>query len=114
MCFSAPEKGDFSQDSDVIQLAKIGPFSRCYDVSIDKGEKKDIKESHPEITEHLKSVYGRFWEDARKHMINEEPEETNEDKSEFHEMYLKEMGQERYKAALSRKDELHKYYFRSK
>jgi arylsulfatase len=84
-----------------------------YDVSIDKGEKKDIKQAHLEMTEQLKSVYDRFWKDARKYMINEVPEETK-GKTEFHELYLKQMGQEKYKSALARKGKLQQYYFRSK
>lgn len=84
-----------------------------YDVSIDKGEQRDIKELHPEIAERLRSVYDRFWKDARQHMINEVPEEQREGKSEFREMYLKVMGEEKYKAALARRDRLRKYYFRA-
>jgi hypothetical protein len=84
-----------------------------YDVSNDKGEKIDIKDSHPEITARLKTAYDRFWNDVRPHMINEAPEEKREGKSVFHEMYRKEMGEEKYKDALARKDELFKFYFRS-
>ena len=85
-----------------------------YDVRIDKGEKTDVEESYPEITERLKAVYNRFWNDAREHMINEVPEEKEKGKkSEFYEMYLEAMGEEKFKAALARRDGLRKYYFRS-
>ena len=84
-----------------------------YDVSIDKGEKKDIKEAYPKTAERLKSVYDRFWKDARQHMINEVIEEKKEGTSEFHEMYLMEMGEEKYRAAIARREGLYRYYFRS-
>ena len=86
-----------------------------YDLSADKGEKEDIRESHPEIAKQLKSVYDTFWADARKHMINEIPEKRERGKrSVFYEMYRTKMGEEKYKAALTMRDGRSKYFFRSK
>jgi arylsulfatase len=71
-----------------------------YDLDEDVHEKNDIAAKHPDKVKALKKTFDAWWEDIQPYMVNDHLENMPETCKPYHELYLRDFGQERFDEAM--------------
>ena len=61
-----------------------------YDMEADPGQKTNVISEHPDVAEAMKAAYGKFWEEARPLMVNEDAQPSGV--RPYHVWYEKQMA----------------------
>ena len=71
-----------------------------YDLDNDVHEQKNIAAEHPEKVDALKASFDAWWEDIQPYMVNDHLTDIPKMVKPYHDIYLRDFGQERYDEAM--------------
>ena len=71
-----------------------------YDLDKDMQEKNNIADKHPDKVRELKEQFDAWWEDIQPYMVNDNLKDVPKEHKPYHELYRKQMGEEKFKEAM--------------